>query len=438
MLLVDTQPRRRSALAAALRRLGLAARAIHSPAAVEVLIGSHAFHAVLLARELTGHGGPLRLSSLLGIDPGLRLIIIDDRPSTDHAVNLLKGGAWGYLPYPGRRGALGRLLGAPAAETVAGDTAWQDMHRSRSPVMRKLIGDARLAAVSPLPVLIRGETGTGKGVMARMLHRLSPRSAGPFVTVDCAGLSPDMLMSELFGHVRGAFTDAVATRTGRIAGAEGGTLLLDEIGNLPPSVQAMLLRFLQDRSYEMVGDPRPLRADVRILSTTARDPAALMRAGRLREDLYYRLAVIDLELPPLRERSEDIVPLAEAVLTRAAVGPATPSLSADCRATLLAHAWPGNLHELGNEIRRAALLAVRPVITAGDLGPRLAPCTAERPRLGAPFPLQAVADEHIRRIVETSPTLERAASVLGIQLSTLWHRRRALHARDHPLARDAR
>jgi two-component system response regulator FlrC len=226
---------------------------------------------------------------------------------------------------------------------------------SESPVMREVMSAVEDVAETTTTVLITGESGTGKEVLARLIHRLSPRAAGPWVAINCAALPRELLENELFGHERGAFTGATERRTGRIEQADGGTLLLDEISELPLSLQAKLLRVLQEREVDRIGGGRPLPVDVRVIATCNRDLAAMVERGEFRADLYYRLNVFPLRLPPLRERREDVALLAEGMLREKArlLGKAAPVISADALEALRHYAFPGNIRELGNLLERA-------------------------------------------------------------------------------------
>ncbi|MCL4839327.1 MAG: sigma-54 dependent transcriptional regulator, partial [Thermoanaerobaculia bacterium] len=236
-----------------------------------------------------------------------------------------------------------------------------------SPAMRAAVERLHRLGPTPMPVLLLGETGTGKELAARELHLRSPRRGGPFVPVNCAGLTETLIHSELFGHARGAFTGADRDRMGFFETARGGTLFLDEIGDLPLGVQGSLLRVLQESEVRRLGESLPRKIDVRLVAATHRDLAAMVRAGSFREDLYFRLKVARVELPPLRERGDDVLLLAETLLARAA-GPGPPvRLSREARARLLAHRWPGNVRELENVLRFAAALAESGTIQPADL-----------------------------------------------------------------------
>jgi NtrC-family two-component system response regulator AlgB len=292
--------------------------------------------------------------------------------------------------------------------------------------VRAVLETLARAAASDAPVLLRGDTGTGKSVFARALHAQSSRAQRPLVVVNCPTLSEELLASELFGHARGAFTGAVRDQPGRVEAADGGTLLLDEIAEIPPSLQAKLLRFVQDREFERVGESRTRRADVRIVSATNRDLEADVQAGRFREDLLYRLNVVEIVVPPLRERPEDIVPLSRhmlAALARAQ-GRALPELSPAAEELLRRYRWPGNLRELHNTLERALILWPAAVIEPAAFPERMQPATSSAPQLGGDHSLEEIEREHILRVTARSKTLEAAAAVLGIDASTLWRKRK--------------
>ena len=286
-------------------------------------------------------------------------------------------------------------------------------------------------AQSDVSVLFQGETGTGKTSLARELHRCSARSDKPFVEVVCSAIAEPLFESEVFGHVRGAFTGAVRDRAGKFEAAEEGTLFLDEVGELSPSSQAKLLRFLEDRVIERVGDNKPLRLDVRVLAATNRDLRSLVAEGRFREDLYYRLNIFECRLPPLRERREDILPLAQRFLRQAAGEKAVPVLSGEARDALLAHAWPGNARELRNVMERALLLAEGSAVRRDDLPPALqgvggaasGGATADEGRI---LTLAEVEEAQIRKVLGLGVSMDKAAALLGITTVTLWRKRKEL------------
>jgi NtrC-family two-component system response regulator AlgB len=293
-----------------------------------------------------------------------------------------------------------------------------------SPTMQRAIALARQVAASNATVLITGETGTGKGVVARAIHRWSPRAQKPFAVISCPSLSAELLESELFGHNRGAFTGAVRDNPGRVASCEGGTLFLDEIGDLPLSVQPKLLRFIQEREYERVGDAITRSADVRVIAATNRDLLADVKAGTFREDLYYRLNVFQVDLPALRERAEDIEPLSRRLLSFLATQNHrhAMTLTGDAIDSLKRHAWPGNVRELRNTLERAAILCQGQTV-GKETFPFIRSGSAEA-KIGDHVSIEAIEEQHIKQVLATTPSLEAAAAVLGIDQATLWRRRK--------------
>jgi len=295
-----------------------------------------------------------------------------------------------------------------------------------SPKMRTVLEVILRAAKSEATVLSRGESGTGKGVLARLLHAQSLRTSGPFVVVNCPTLSEDLLASELFGHAKGAFTGAVRDQPGRVEMAQGGTLFLDEIGEVSPGLQAKLLRFLQDKQFERIGENKTRHADVRVVAASNRDLETDVKIGRFREDLLYRLNVIEVHIPPLRERPEDILRLARQFLEffARAARRSTPELSRAAEQALLAYSWPGNVRELRNAIERAVILWPAQVIEPHAFPERIAAHVVSGPQLGGDFTLEAIEREHILRVLARTATLEEAAQILGIDSSTLWRKRK--------------
>jgi transcriptional regulator with PAS, ATPase and Fis domain len=306
----------------------------------------------------------------------------------------------------------------PALETTA-----------RSRPIRRLMDLARRIALVDSTVLITGESGTGKERVARLIHGASSRAGRPFITVNCGAITETLLESELFGHVRGAFTGAVMERPGLFEAANGGTLLLDEIGEISSAMQVKLLRVLQEREIRRVGDSLSRPVDVRVIAATNRDLAREMAEGRFRRDLYYRLHVVALEVPPLRERREDIPALAETLLAEAAtrLGRALAGLSPRAAEQLLAYPWPGNVRELENAMERAVALARGPRAELEDLPEEVrAPPPAPCPPLSLPIrPLAAVEQAYILAVLEfNGGNQARAARQLGIGPATLYRKLR--------------
>ena len=286
----------------------------------------------------------------------------------------------------------------------------------------ELIGDV---AASEATVLVRGESGTGKELVAKAVHEASGRRTGPFIQVNCSALSENLLESELFGHVRGAYTGAVGDRRGRFEEAQGGTIFLDEIGDVSPVVQVKLLRVLQERVIERVGDNRPLPVDVRVVSATNRDLDLLLATGRLREDFYYRIKVVSLTIPPLRDRREDIPLLVDHFLgkiARRAGRPQPPPVSAGAMKALMNHGWPGNVRELENALEHALVLGREGAILPSHLPPELH--GGQRRRSLKEVPLHSASEKELIAAVlrQTGWNRTRAARRLGIDRSTLWRK----------------
>ncbi len=291
--------------------------------------------------------------------------------------------------------------------------------------MRRVLRDVERVAALSSTVLLLGETGVGKGLVARTLHRRSPRRSLPFVHADCASLAPSVLESELFGHERGAFTGAVACRIGRLERAGGGTLFLDEIGELDAALQGRLLRVLQDREFERLGSSEPRRFAARIVAATQRDLAADVRAGRFRADLFYRLDVIRIAIPPLRERREDIAPLCAAALARISAGHGAPPprLGDAALAAFALHAWPGNVRELENAVERLCARFPGALIGASEVRDALGQRAAPRDDLVCEEP--AARPDIARALRDANGNVAAAARSLGVPRTTL--RRRIAH-----------
>jgi DNA-binding NtrC family response regulator len=284
---------------------------------------------------------------------------------------------------------------------------------------------AKTAARSNSTILVLGESGSGKEVLARAIHAESPRSGGPFVAVSCAALTESLLESELFGHEKGSFTGAIARRKGKFEAAHGGTLFLDEVGDVGPKLQLDLLRVLEERRFHRVGGNEPIEVDVRIIAATNRDLRKAAAEGKFREDLFYRLNVIPVLIPPLRQRREDVPLLVESFVERLAVEMKRrlDGVSPDAMSALMAHDWPGNVRELRNVLERGAVVATGPVIQLVDLG---LPARAEAPpRAGTLASLEEVEKRHVAAVLaHTGGNVSQSARILGIDRVTLYNKMR--------------
>lgn len=366
VLLVEDDRVLRQALGDTLEIGGFDYRAVGSAEEALEAVLAEAFSLVVSDVNMPGMDGHQLLAQLRRQQPQLPVLLMTAHAAVERAVEAMRRGAADYLVKPFEPKALLSLVERHAAGRVS--AAEEEGPVACEPASRQLLELAARVARSESTVLISGESGTGKEVLARYIHQQSPRAAEPFVAINCAAIPDNMLEATLFGHEKGAFTGAIAAQAGKFEQAEGGTLLLDEISEMPLALQAKLLRVLQEREVERVGGRKPISLDIRVLATTNRDLAGEVAAGRFREDLYYRLSVFPLAWCALRERKGDILPLAERLLARhvSKMKHAPVRLSADARACLQAHAWPGNVRELDNALQRALILQQGGVIEAAD------------------------------------------------------------------------
>ena len=369
--------------------------------------------------------------------PEILVVLITAYATVESAVEAMKAGAYDYLAKPFSLDQIRHVVDR-ALEVKALRSENQELRDtldelplldSKSAAMVDLLATARQAANSGATILLTGESGTGKNVLARQIHLWSPRRDRPFVVVNCTTLSEHLLESELFGHVRGAFTGAIKDKPGRMEAAEGGSVFLDEIADLPAALQTKFLRFLQEQRFERLGDQKTIQVDARIIAASNRDLQAEVTAGRFRSDLFYRLNVIMLRLPALRERGADIVPLAERLLSAARTRNRRPGLklSPEAAEALAAYRWPGNVRELRNAIERATVLSRGDLIKKEDLPDMIFHPTLAAPASSSEASLDQVEEEHIRRVLTNATTLEEAADTLGISLATLWRKRKRYH-----------
>ncbi|WP_409320376.1 sigma-54-dependent transcriptional regulator [Pseudomonas alloputida] len=364
VLLVEDDRVLRQALGDTLEIGGFAYQAVGSAEEALEAVLEDAFSLVVSDVNMPGMDGHQLLSQLRRQQPQLPVLLMTAHAAVERAVEAMRQGAADYLVKPFEPKALLNLVERHAAGRVTGEEG----PVACEPASRQLLELAARVARSDSTVLISGESGTGKEVLARYIHQQSPRAAQPFVAINCAAIPDNMLEATLFGHEKGAFTGAIAAQAGKFEQAEGGTLLLDEISEMPMALQAKLLRVLQEREVERVGGRKPISLDIRVLATTNRDLAGEVAAGRFREDLYYRLSVFPLAWRPLRERPGDILQLAERLLARhvTKMKHAPVRLSPAARACLQAYAWPGNVRELDNALQRALILQQGGVIEAAD------------------------------------------------------------------------
>jgi DNA-binding NtrC family response regulator len=436
ILIVDDEKHIRSHLATYIQKLGHVVEAAEDgPQALSALDRGD-FDLVLSDVRMAGMDGLALLREVRRRLPEVVVVLMTAYATVPQAVEAIKAGAYDYLMKPFSLEQVS-LLVRRALEVQTLRSENRRLRRvvedpilldSASPAMKRALETARQAASSDATVLLTGESGTGKSVLARQIHAWSPRHDRPFVTIACTTLADHLLESELFGHVKGAFTGAWKDKPGRISAAGTGTLFLDEVGDLPPDMQAKLLRFVEEHRFEPVGGNETVEVDARLITATNRDLETETRAGRFREDLFFRLNVIPIGLPPLRDRSEDLSALTDHLLAALAVRHRRDRVTLDpeARRVLAAYRWPGNVRELLNTLERAVVLSRGDTITAEDLPDRLVapPWPAPAPALRPDLSLEDLERRAIEQALTDSATLEEAAARLGINPTTLWRKRR--------------
>ncbi|MBA3684380.1 MAG: sigma-54-dependent Fis family transcriptional regulator [Planctomycetes bacterium] len=438
-LVIDDEPAIRKTLGLALGSFGVDSDGAADVEAALAQVRLGRYDLAFCDLRIGDRSGMDLLPKLLAANPDLQVVVITAFATFETAVKAMRAGAVNYLPKPFTPAQVREVVAQVQAERERAHTM-RDFERalrdavpealldSKAPAMQNAYRTVARAAAADVPVLLRGESGTGKGVLAQALHMQSRRVSAPFVTVNCPTLSDELLASELFGHVKGAFTGAVRDQEGKVEAANKGTLFLDELGEMSRTVQAKLLRFLQEHRYERVGDTVTRQADVRVIAATNRDLEVQVRDGGFREDLLYRLNVIEIALPPLRERREDILDLAAhflAVFTRGA-GRQAMELSAAAREAIENYDWPGNIRELRNEMQRVTVLWPSQVVEPDAFSNRISGAGRHAPEVGALVSLDAIEAEHIRKVLMRADTFEEAAQILGIEPSTLWRKRKRL------------
>ena len=438
ILIVDDQRPVRQSTAQGVRAAGHDADTADSGRVALLKLQEERFDLVVLDLNIEGIADGLDyIARLQKAAPGIAVVICTAQATVGTAVEAMRRGALDYLEKPFTpdqlRTVLARVERAQRLKQRAEGLADQVAHSApaadfsaEDSTMKAVIDVVGRVAATRATVLLLGENGTGKSLLARHVHERSAMADGPFVTVSCPSLSRELLESELFGHVQGAYTGAAKDTWGKVEAARAGTLFLDEIGELPAELQPKLLRLLQDRAYERVGEAKTRIADVRVIAASNRDLAAAVKAGTFREDLFYRLNVVAVTVPPLRERPADLARLARKFLRFFAEDSGRPVLgfSAEAWAAVVAHSWPGNLRELRNGIERAVILARGERLELADLPAELAAAGAAPAELGGLVSLEALEQEHVRRVIARTVNLEAAAGVLGIDIATLYRKRK--------------
>ena len=395
------------------------------------------FEMAFLDLRLGADNGLELIPKLLADSPWMKIVVMTAYSSIDTAVQAMRLGAFDYIAKPFNPEQIELVVGRVEATLAMQNRIdclkadLQSLHpeavfSSANPKMQRTLEMARQVADSEAVVLLRGESGTGKTMLARAIHNWSRRAEFPLGIISCPTLTPELLSSELFGHMKGAFTGAVRDSAGRVAVCDHGTLFLDEIGDLPPAIQPQLLRFIQDHEYERVGGTETLRADVRIIAATNMDLEEAVRQKKFREDLFYRLNVFQLEIPPLRERPEDIETLALDMLLFFAKSnhKVLNGFSPEAMAAMRSYGWPGNLRELRNAVERGAILATGDTVELAYL-PEALKQESGPLSFRENLTLEEVEERYIRHVVATAPSLQQAAEILGIDQATLWRKRKA-------------
>ena len=435
ILIVDDEKNIRTHLATYVRGLGHEPHVAEDASQALAVLERHDVDVVLSDVRMAGMSGVALLGEIRRRRPEAVVVLMTAYATVAEAVEAMRAGAYDYLVKPFSLDQVGLLLARvlevqrlrrdnralrEAAAPVRLDSA--------NPRMQRVIETARQAAASDVTLLLTGESGTGKNVLAAAIHRWSARAAGPFVAIGCTTLAEHLVESELFGHVKGAFTGAWKDKPGRLEAAAGGTVFLDEVGELASELQGKLLRFLEEHCFERVGGDRTQSVDVRVIAATNRDLESEVRAGRFREDLFFRLNVVALRLPALRDRPEDVDALIDHLLRSLAArhGRASLHLAPPARQALAAYRWPGNVRELVNALERAVVLARGETIVLDDLPDAVAaPDSAIATEAGGDaLSLEATERRVVERALAESATLEEAAARLGINVTTLWRKRK--------------
>jgi DNA-binding NtrC family response regulator len=436
VLVVDDEKPTRVLMERELPQSGCVVVAVKSGEEALEVLTSQEFDVVLLDLKMPGIGGMETLRRLRSSGVTAEVVVLTGHPEVDSAIEAMKLGAYDYLTKPFKLSEVEAVLkrAAEKKRLQEENTALRRIVAQRdtaplilgeSQAMRSLLEMVERVAASNAPVLIYGETGTGKGLIARAIHQASPRADQPFLVINCSAFQDQLLESELFGHEKGAFTGAVAAKPGLFEVADGGTLFLDEVAEMSPAMQSKLLQVLDTGELRRVGGTKVRRVDTRIFAATNKDLNREVRAGRFREDLFFRLNVVSLVVPPLRDRKEDIPRLVEHFLQQFRLpGQQPKAISVDALKLLMEYFWPGNVRELANTIERLVLLSLGMIIGPEDLPPNIRPAAELQPReADAPLPLAEVERLYIiRALTYTRGKKAPAARLLGIDVKTLNHK----------------
>jgi two-component system, NtrC family, response regulator AlgB len=436
VLVVDDETNIRKTISLCLEIEGCQVRAVSNFDDALSEIKQGAFDVAFLDLRLGTRNGLDLIPYLQYHSPRAKIVIITAYASIDSAIEAIRKGATDYIPKPftpaqikmviDKINEIGNMQRQIEDLTFSLTASVPEIDFStKNAAMQKILAIAREAAAANATILLKGESGSGKSILAKAIHDWSPRAGKPFLSVSCPSLSVELLESELFGHAKGSFTGALKDYPGRISLGQEGTLFLDEIGDLPLSIQPKLLRFIQDKKYERVGENITRNADVRLIAASNLDLGKAVAEGRFREDLYYRLNVVEIEMPPLRERREDIEASANNMLSffgrnnhRAYKG-----FSPEALAALNRYSWPGNLRELRNTIERIAIFCKTEIVGKECLPDKISESEGI-PCLGDSVNLDKIEEIHIRRILATATSMQQAAETLGIDTATLWRKRK--------------
>jgi NtrC-family two-component system response regulator AlgB len=436
ILIIDDEANIRKTLAIFCETQGHRCTCVSSTSDAIMVSEQKMFDLAFLDLRLGTDNGIDLIPRLLNAIPLLKIVVITAYATISTAVKAMQLGAMDYIPKPFEPEQLTALLkrvitmtgmeqNIQSLQEDLGQLQQKTLFTSQSPSMQRVFELAQQVAGSEATILLEGPSGSGKTVLARMIHQWSNRSNKIFGVVSCPALSQELLESELFGHVRGSFTGAMRDNPGKVSFCEGGTLFLDEIGDLPLTIQPKLLRFIQDREYERVGDHITRKANVRVITATNTDIEEAVKAGKFREDLYFRLNVIIIKLPTLMERKEDIIPLSELYLSFfGAQNHRTYSgFDSTIEKAFQEYAWPGNLRELRNVVERMAILCPKPIISSEWLPDNIRN-KSEQIRLGDKISLSKLERAHIRKVLLQAKTIQEAADILEIDQATLWRKRK--------------